>query len=57
MKFASLIAVIIVGALLQIGSASTLVMVLAALSVLMASVNIFGGFLVTRRMLAMFQKS
>jgi NAD(P) transhydrogenase subunit alpha len=49
--------IIIVGALLQIGSASTLVMVLAALSVLMASVNIFGGFLVTRRMLAMFQKS
>ena len=30
---------------------------LAALSILMASVNIFGGFLVTRRMLAMFQKS
>ncbi|MEO1468051.1 MAG: Re/Si-specific NAD(P)(+) transhydrogenase subunit alpha [Pseudomonadota bacterium] len=49
--------IIIVGALLQIGSGSTLVTVLAALSVLMASVNIFGGFLVTRRMLAMFQKS
>ena len=31
--------------------------ILAALSILMASVNIFGGFLVTRRMLAMFQKS
>ena len=30
---------------------------LAALATLMASVNIFGGFLVTRRMLAMFQKS
>ena len=29
----------------------------AALATLMASVNIFGGFLVTRRMLAMFQKS
>ena len=49
--------IIIVGALLQIGSGSTLVMILAALSVLMASVNIFGGFLVTRRMLAMFQRS
>ena len=49
--------IIIVGALLQIGSSNTLVMILAALSVLMASVNIFGGFLVTRRMLAMFQKS
>ncbi len=49
--------IIIVGALLQISSTNTVVMVLAALSVLMASVNIFGGFLVTRRMLAMFQKS
>ena len=49
--------IIILGALLQIGSSNTLVMILAALSVLMASVNIFGGFLVTRRMLAMFQKS
>ncbi len=49
--------IIIVGALLQIGSGSWLVAVLAALSVLMAGVNIFGGFMVTRRMLAMFQKS
>jgi NAD(P) transhydrogenase subunit alpha len=49
--------IIILGALLQIGSGSGLVMLLAALGVLMASVNIFGGFLVTRRMLAMFQKS
>ncbi len=49
--------IIIVGALLQIGSGSWLVILLAALSVLMAGVNIFGGFLVTRRMLAMFQKS
>ncbi len=49
--------IIIVGALLQIGSGSWLVVILAALSVLMAGVNIFGGFLVTRRMLAMFQKS
>jgi NAD(P) transhydrogenase subunit alpha len=49
--------IIILGALMQIGSGSWLVLVLAALSVLMAGVNIFGGFLVTRRMLAMFQKS
>jgi NAD(P) transhydrogenase subunit alpha len=49
--------IIIVGAILQIGSPSITVIILAALSVLMASVNIFGGFLVTRRMLAMFQKS
>jgi NAD(P) transhydrogenase subunit alpha len=49
--------IIIVGALMQIGSGSYLVILLAGLSVLMAGVNIFGGFLVTRRMLAMFQKS
>jgi NAD(P) transhydrogenase subunit alpha len=49
--------IIIVGALLQIGSGSNLVILLAAVSVFMAGINIFGGFLVTRRMLAMFQKS
>ncbi|MBY6046854.1 Re/Si-specific NAD(P)(+) transhydrogenase subunit alpha [Vannielia litorea] len=49
--------IIIVGALLQMGSSSFLVVLLAALSVFMAGINIFGGFLVTRRMLAMFQKS
>ncbi|QBX34544.1 Re/Si-specific NAD(P)(+) transhydrogenase subunit alpha [Paracoccus liaowanqingii] len=49
--------IIILGALMQIGSGSGWVMVLGALAVLMASVNIFGGFMVTRRMLAMFQKS
>jgi NAD(P) transhydrogenase subunit alpha len=49
--------IIILGALLQIGSGSWLVVVLAGLSVLMAGINIVGGFMVTRRMLAMFQKS
>ncbi|MDX3929538.1 MAG: Re/Si-specific NAD(P)(+) transhydrogenase subunit alpha [Shinella sp.] len=49
--------IVILGALLQIGSGNWLVVVLAALSVLIATVNIVGGFLVTRRMLAMFQKS
>ncbi|SDY56729.1 NAD(P) transhydrogenase subunit alpha [Jannaschia faecimaris] len=49
--------IIILGALVQIGSGSFLVIILAALSVFMAGINIFGGFLVTRRMLAMFQKS
>ena len=49
--------IIILGALIQIGSTSALVTILAGLGVFMASVNIFGGFLVTRRMLAMFQKS
>ena len=49
--------IIILGALIQIGSSSLLITLLAALAVFMAAVNIFGGFLVTRRMLAMFQKS
>ncbi|MEM0936734.1 MAG: Re/Si-specific NAD(P)(+) transhydrogenase subunit alpha [Pseudomonadota bacterium] len=49
--------IIILGALIQIGSSSLLITVLAALGIFMASINIFGGFLVTRRMLAMFQKS
>lgn len=49
--------IVILGALLQIGSGNWLVVVLAALSVLVATINVVGGFLVTRRMLAMFQKS
>ncbi|MFK7765125.1 MAG: Re/Si-specific NAD(P)(+) transhydrogenase subunit alpha [Roseobacter sp.] len=49
--------IIILGALIQIGSSSLLITLLSALAVFMAAINIFGGFLVTRRMLAMFQKS
>ena len=49
--------IIILGALMQVGSGSFLVILLGALSVFMAGINIFGGFMVTRRMLAMFQKS
>ena len=49
--------IIILGALMQIGSGSWWVVLLGALAVLMAGINIFGGFMVTRRMLAMFQKS
>ncbi len=49
--------IIILGALIQIGSTSWLITILAAMGILMAPINIFGGFLVTRRMLAMFQKS
>jgi NAD(P) transhydrogenase subunit alpha len=49
--------IIILGAVLQVGSTSFLVTVLAAIAVFFAGINIFGGFLVTRRMLAMFQKS
>ena len=49
--------IVVVGALLQVGSGNIIVVLLAGISVLIASINIFGGFLVTRRMLAMFQKS
>ncbi|MCP1367955.1 Re/Si-specific NAD(P)(+) transhydrogenase subunit alpha, partial [Halomonas sp. BBD48] len=49
--------IIVLGAILQIGSGSWLVGLLAGFSVLIATINIVGGFLVTRRMLAMFQKS
>jgi NAD(P) transhydrogenase alpha subunit len=46
--------IIVVGALLQLGHTSTLVTVLAFVAVLVASINVFGGFAVTRRMLGMF---
>ncbi len=49
--------IIILGALVQVGSGSWLVILLASLALFMTGINIFGGFLVTRRMLAMFQKS
>ena len=48
--------IIIVGALLQIGQGSGLVTFLAFIAVLIASINIFGGFTVTKRMLEMFRK-
>jgi NAD(P) transhydrogenase subunit alpha len=48
--------IIVLGALLQIGHDNTLVTVLAALAVFLASINVFGGFAVTRRMLGMFSK-
>ena len=48
--------IIIVGAMLQITSEVPAVQVLAAVAVLLASINIFGGFAVTRRMLAMFSR-
>ncbi|GAB3168787.1 Re/Si-specific NAD(P)(+) transhydrogenase subunit alpha [Myceligenerans halotolerans] len=49
--------IILVGALLQIGSSSLLVTVLATIAAAVASINVFGGFLVTRRMLRMFRKA
>jgi NAD(P) transhydrogenase subunit alpha len=48
--------IIVVGALLQIGHAHTAVTVLSFVAILLASINIFGGFAVTRRMLSMFSK-
>jgi NAD(P) transhydrogenase subunit alpha len=49
--------VIIVGALLSAGLATSGVAYVAGLAaVVLASVNIFGGFLVAQRMLAMFKK-
>ena len=49
--------IIILGALLQIGIDIPIVKILAAVSVGIATINIVGGFMVTRRMLQMFQKS
>jgi len=48
--------VIVVGALLQIGQGSMMVTVMAFGAILLAIVNVFGGFAVTRRMLGMFSK-
>lgn len=49
--------IIVVGALLQIGHGDPAITSLAAAAILLASINIFGGFAVTRRMLAMFSRS
>ena len=48
--------IIIIGALLQISSADQMIMWIAAVTVLITSINIAGGFAVTRRMLEMFRK-
>ncbi|MDT0387654.1 Re/Si-specific NAD(P)(+) transhydrogenase subunit alpha [Streptomyces dubilierae] len=48
--------IVVVGALLQIGQGDTAVTVLSFAAILLASINIFGGFAVTRRMLGMFSK-
>lgn len=50
--------IIIVGAILQLCTATqTVVIVLAAIAAAIASINVFGGFLVTHRMLKMFERS
>lgn len=48
--------IIIVGALLQIGQDNTIIQILAAIAVLIATINIVGGFMVTKRMLKMFRR-
>ncbi|WP_069387339.1 Re/Si-specific NAD(P)(+) transhydrogenase subunit alpha [Cellulosimicrobium cellulans] len=48
--------IILVGALLQIGSDDWLVTTLACVAATVASINIFGGFLVANRMIRMFRK-
>jgi NAD(P) transhydrogenase subunit alpha len=49
--------IIVVGAILVAGfDGSALAEVLGFIAVFLASINIFGGFVVTQRMLAMFKK-
>ncbi len=48
--------IIIVGGLLQVGDGTSLASMLGAAAVLVAAINIAGGFLVTHRMLAMFHR-
>jgi NAD(P) transhydrogenase subunit alpha len=48
--------IIIIGALIQISSSEKWIMILAGIAILITSINIAGGFAVTRRMLQMFRK-
>jgi NAD(P) transhydrogenase subunit alpha len=48
--------IVVVGALLQIGHDGAAVTVLSFVAIMLTTVNIFGGFAVTRRMLGMFSK-
>jgi proton-translocating NAD(P)+ transhydrogenase subunit alpha len=49
--------IIVVGALLQIGQGDTAITWVSFVAILLASINVFGGFAVTRRMLGMFSRS
>ena len=49
--------IIVVGALLQIGHDNAAITTLSFIAILLASINVFGGFAVTRRMLSMFSRS
>ena len=48
--------IIVIGALIQISSGNDTIMWIAAFTILLTSINIAGGFAVTRRMLEMFRK-
>lgn len=48
--------VVVVGALIQVSSTDRTIQALSTIAILLASINIFGGFAVTRRMLSMFSK-
>ncbi len=48
--------IIVIGALLQISATNTVIMWVAAATILITSINIAGGFAVTRRMLEMFRR-
>jgi NAD(P) transhydrogenase subunit alpha len=48
--------IIVIGALIQISSVNSTIMWIAGFTVLITSINIAGGFAVTRRMLEMFRK-
>ena len=49
--------IIVVGAILQVVEHRLAVQLIAGVAILLASINIFGGFAVTNRMLAMFRKA
>ncbi len=49
--------IIVVGALLQMGTGDPVITAVSTVAILLASINVFGGFAVTRRMLSMFSRS
>jgi NAD(P) transhydrogenase subunit alpha len=46
----------IIGALLSVASSNSLTIILGFLALVVATINVVGGFLVTHRMLSMFKK-
>lgn len=49
-------AIVIVGAVIVAGSEHPIAQIIGFFAVLLASINIFGGFVITQRMLSMFKK-